>query len=163
MFNQKETVLYKGKLCEVVGIEESIKWGQCYHLKTIYEKSPWTIQVPYENAFQNIRKLPTKDEVNRALVEAMYVDSMVIERNSVDRICKPLLDSHVVRDWLILLRELLNHQAVVEATGKKFLLKEQDYLNRVSEQLIPLYSYVLDMNEEDTRILLFETFMDACI
>lgn len=163
MFNQKETVLYKGRLCEVIGIEESLQWGRCYHLKTIFEISPWLIQVPYENAFQNIRKLPSEKEVYCALSEAVDLESVVIERNGVDRVCKPLLDSIEMTDWLVLLKGLLNNQALAKANGKKFLLKEQEYLDQVSNRLVHLYSHVLEMNEEDAKRLLFHTFMEACV
>lgn len=152
MFQTGEIVLYRLILARVSEIQKEN--GSVRYLLTSLESDDCSYEVPAENRLGHLQALPDEAKI-RTLFQDLASDPGVrIARNAVDRCCKAVLDTYVLKQWLSLLKTLYIDKTAAEMAGRKFVESEKRYYGIITERLITILSAALDQSPKQSETML---------
>lgn len=155
-----DIVLYRLCVSEVFQIE-TVKGVSYYRMRSL-EGDECEFRVPLGNENVHIRTIPTEKELDELLGSAKDMEVMKITRTAVDKICRPILDSFDMRNWIMLLKTLTTDKQNAVKQKKKFSQKEAGYYHILLQRFTNIFSYVLQQDTEKSEAMLVARMDEVC-
>lgn len=155
-----DVVLYRLCVSEVFAIQED-KGASYYRMKSL-EGDECEFRVPLSNETIHIRPIPTEQELEALLESMKDMEVFTIARTAIDKICRPVLDSFNMSEWLYLLKNLFSDKKKAAQMKKKFSQKEAAYYQILLQRFIRIFSYVWKQDEQQVETALLKHMEQVC-
>lgn len=151
MFKINEFVVYKRDVCRVKEIKQNYLNGIDYYVLTPIDDASLTIEIPMDNKLGFIRKIISKDDVERIISTIKDVDIIIVDNErAYEQIYKDLLKgNHLDLIKIIKTTYLKNENRFLN--NKKISEKDDIYFKKAEKILYNEFSIALNMSYNETK------------
>jgi CarD family transcriptional regulator len=150
MFNIGEILIYRNDLCEVVDIKHRGKeMGDYYVIIPLQDKS-LKIEIPIANDNNNIRKLMTKEEIEKLINDIPNIPQVECEdKRFIENKYKELMSNKNPIDLIRIIKTTyINNKKIIDS---KIAIKNSNYFSLAEKYLYQEIAIVLNMEYEDVK------------
>ena len=162
MFKVDDIVMYgTNGVCKITEIEEKNLIGtkKTYLVLKPFngDKSTYFVPVDNENLLSKMRKLLSKDEINR-LIDSMPYEKVLWIDNERDRkqCYKKILAEGNHSELIRMIKALHCKKKSLEEKGKKLHMSDERFFKDAEKILYNEFQYVLNLSEEDVLSYIFD-------
>lgn len=154
MPNVGDVVLYRLVVSEFYGIEKEKKHSFC-KIRSL-EGDGCEFKVPYENVSIHMRTIPNTSELENLLNSMKEMHLYQITRTAVDKICRPVINSFDMEEWMHLLLSLFADKKRAGIEKRKFSQKESMYYHILMQRFVSIFSYVFKKDNMQIEKMLLD-------
>ena len=149
MFKVGEYLVYRKDVCQVKEIKE--KEGMKYYLLVPINDDSLKIEVPVEDKDNALRKLISKEEIDRLLNEMSTIEVIDCNDRMIELEYRNLLSSGNKEDIIKVIKTAYLRNKERIAKKKKISEKDSNYLEKAEKLLYSEFSVVLNLSIDATR------------
>jgi len=150
MFNIGEILIYRNDLCEVMDIKHrGVEMGDYYVIIPLHDKS-LKIEIPTSNDNNNIRKLMTKEEIEKLINDIQNIPPVECEdKRFIENKYKELMNNKNPIDLIRIIKTTyIKNDKIIDS---KIAIKNSNYFSLAEKYLYQEISIVLNMEYEDVK------------